>query len=292
MFGRKKKAPASAARDALVAAHKAVAEGRQRLVEAEARVERLQGIIAAEASAQAAVQAAVASDGGRDLVGFAAGEKSRTGQLVVAAETAARAAGVARAALPAAEANVHEAGAEVLQLDDNRKRTAARVLVAHADAFGQAYAETFRKLCEQHDELVGIGRALGALGRNITLVDQAIEAPRFELPSLPAGEVFTTYLRHVPRTRTITTAQTAWSHAGRVLAEDPMADVAKVLRTPAIAEVEGPSEAHLHRRAETAQAIPEGYIEVRTGPRTTSIVPVAPQRERPPMRRVYGGDAA
>jgi primosomal protein N'' len=172
MFRRKKKPapPVSPARQALLAADAALADGRLRLSEAEQRVARLRAAVDAEAPARRALADALGS--GEEAMGLVS-----TAQ---AAETAARS---ALTALPSAEAAVQEANEALGRLIEARSKAVDRALIAEADSVGREYAKAFDRLMRCYERLCGIDAAVS--GKLAFSPPQPQEMPRFRLPSLP-----------------------------------------------------------------------------------------------------------
>lgn len=200
---------------------------REAVKSVEGRVAHLKSIIDAGAAAERDLQTAIASpQGAAALAAFSSGEvKGPVARQVGTAERAAQAAEVARRALPEAEHDLAAAGAEVVRLTERKQRQIQRIVCDHVDRIvARRYAELFREIGEVHDHLVGCARGYnGMLG--IVLATAPLEVPRFELPPLPTGDVFSTFLRHVPDQQTIQMAARAWSRFAARLVEDPEADV-------------------------------------------------------------------
>ena len=289
---RRQKAPQrSPAREALVAAATALAESRARAEAAQAAVEQLRAVIDAEKSAQAALQSAVAQDGGAALARYGGGETTLPiGSLVARADIAARAAVIAKDALPEAEEKQRPAAQEVVQLIGEHRLAVAAVLIDQVDRVGKRYLETFNRLCDLHDQLAGAARGIAAFGCDIALLSEPLEVPRFNLPAMPSGPVYGVCLHHMPRPPAIGVAAAAWSHAGRRLAEDPHADIDQALVEP-IAETL--PELRMGRLKEaTAQAVPADYREIRIGQGVTGFIPASAEGPRERRHRVIGPSEA
>jgi hypothetical protein len=301
MFGhRKARAAASPVvpplRAALLAVNEAVARARSHFDAAEATVERLKAVIAAEGPAQAAVRAAIAADRGVAL----AGAKPEIAALLASAESAARSAAAARDALPGAERELAEAGTELARLNEHAKREAIdAVLIAEAEHVGTLHAETFAKLMGLYERLLGIDRALDREGRG-TVGATPIEIPRLpylrSIPTEPAPMLqggtdafaFSPYLRQWPRDGMIRGHAMAWTAARERLAGDPLAEIAELVAPYAVVRPAAPPEYQGSllrlRTDDPAHAIPPNLVEINIGNGATALVPAEPQRDRPPMR--------
>jgi hypothetical protein len=117
-------------------------------------------------AAHAAVQEAVAADGGVALAEYAAGSAADGGiaKLIAAEETTAKAAAAAKSALPKAQAMLADARAEVTRLEREKEDAALAHLRTRADDVALTYKRAFDLLCRSHDQLVGISAALSATG--------------------------------------------------------------------------------------------------------------------------------
>jgi hypothetical protein len=230
-------APSSPTRDALLHSIKGIESANATAKAAEANIARLREIVTAVAPAQASVQRAVASDGGKSLASFASeGGKGGIGKLIETADSAARAAAVANAALPAAERALVDANAAIGRLEDEKGERVKDVLVEHVDVIAQSYRECFEQLGEIHDSLVAAVE--GARLSGARLIDVAMEIPRFNLPALsykppefkntefshhglPRDVVYSPYLKHQSDTDQIGAQRLIWSRFAAALHENP-----------------------------------------------------------------------
>jgi hypothetical protein len=289
MFKRKRKSapPPSPAREALIAADSALAAGRVRLSEAEARVVRLRAAVEAEAPARRALADALAEFGGSGemVVG-----------LVAASQAAETAAAAARSGLPAAEAAVKEAGEAVQAAETAKQRAVASVLVEECDRLGRRYVAAFKTLTALHDELAGAAQAIDAMGPPITLATvHTIELPRFRLASMPQGylsgermdgSLYSPFLKHVPHDLVIGKFAATWRSAAATLAASPSADIGPLVGADAVAAAAAevpPALINLPRRARADEGLT--VDEVLWG-RDAKM----PDRKR--RHQVLGGDAA
>lgn len=246
----------------------------------EANIAQLHSVIEAGVGADSElVTMATATSGPAGLAAFSAGKDG--GDTARGFDQAARlvhAADVARRALPAVERQLLDIRADISRIETEMGRARAAVVRAHGDVLARKYAEAFRELGGLHDQLVGFARAcsLGGYGDDIVLINQPLEAPRFNLPSSPAGEVFSPYLRHVPDAQTIAAAALGWSRFGAALASDPRAEVASFLSSDLATEVGCHPE---HARGLT----PQLSRRERNEPSINDALLGGDQRDRPPM---------
>jgi hypothetical protein len=249
MFKRKKKsAPktlaVSPAREALREVNEQLVVARKAFDAAQVNVNRLHKIIDDAAPAHRNVHQAVAQDGGEALARFAAAGAGEFGALLDAADHAARAAAIAREALPGAERALDEARIEVANREDEKVRRIRQVLIEHGDALATRYRQCFAELGSLHDELVAF--AQGARASEIQLSPGVIEVPRFNLPSLKgrppsaaaaergyslhglrAGgdDGYSPFLRHVPDANKIAQDRAIWMRFFASLEADPAAEM-------------------------------------------------------------------
>ena len=124
----------------------------------EQRVRRLESIIVDADAAHAALQQAIATDGGKALEDYASGNApgdSEIARLVMTSEQSARAATAARAALPTATAALENVKMQVIVLGEERGFELNRVIAMLADDEARAYQRAFDDLGRRHDRLVG-----------------------------------------------------------------------------------------------------------------------------------------
>src|SRR5205814_563438 len=115
-------------------------------------------------AAHAALQEAVAADGGVSLAAYALGNASDQpiAKLIMHEENTSKAAGAARAALPNAQAMLADARAECSRLERDKENAGLAYLRGRADEVALSYKRAFDLLCTTHDQLVGISAALSA----------------------------------------------------------------------------------------------------------------------------------
>lgn len=251
----------SPARDALVAAGADIATARDAVAAAEATVERLKTIAGAPAEAERAVLTLIETDGGDGLARFAGGEAESAIERAIASSEAARrtAAAAAAAALPGAERALADAQERLVAAEDRKRRQVAAVLLQHADALGREYRAAFDVVAGLHDRLAGLARGIASAGGpDIALATQPFEIPRFNLPSLPPGDVYSTYMRHAPHAPTVAGTALACRRAAARLAEDGTADIADLFSSEAVA-----AEGETERRPGEGRASPRLAIQRR-----------------------------
>jgi hypothetical protein len=133
-------------RERLRKLHAETLKAQEAAVECEQRIARLQQIIADADTAHQALQAAIAADGGKALEGYAAGHAptdSEIAKLVMTAENSARAATAAKAALPAAQAQLENIRNQVIVLSEERAKELNFVISMLADVEARAYKKAF-----------------------------------------------------------------------------------------------------------------------------------------------------
>jgi ABC-type transporter Mla subunit MlaD len=197
----------------------------------EQRVHRLEQIIDA-AHAHAALQQAIAADGGVSLEGFATGQApadSAIAQLVMTAENSARAATAARAALPTAIASLENVNMQVIVLDEERAAELNRVIAMLADEEARGYQRIFDQLGRAHDRLVGYASVAETNLGDIRLIIDPLKAPRFASPSLGNSDA-DPFIRHQPNPLDIGSAARMWEAVRARLDQDPGADISELLK--------------------------------------------------------------
>jgi hypothetical protein len=168
-----------------------------------------------------------------------------------------RAAGVAKRALPAAEAELARAEAEVGRLEAEKAKRVAAVLAERANSIAAEYRRKFiEELVPLHDELAGIATALASLGLDgVRLVVEPLEIPRFALPALNTGAEYSPRMRRVSDQRLISRVAGAWLELGRRLAENPNAKLTVPANTTT-----SPVANQIRRAAATAAAVAAAVI--------------------------------
>ncbi len=161
----------------------ALAQGRSALAEIEDQLDRLIKIIRDADGAHDALQAAVADDNGVGLAKYAAGDASDgpMAKLIAAEETSAKAAAVAKTALPGVQAMLTAAKDQIARLEQERRSAVLAYLHSRAGAEASRCKRIFEDLCRSHDQLVGISVALAVEGTSADLLQSylPLEIPRF-----------------------------------------------------------------------------------------------------------------
>lgn len=244
LFGSADKT-AMASRKSLAALSSEIAQARGKVAQAEDRVSRLQTIAAEEATAARALQAATEDDHGVGLELYASGRDTPIAGLVTAADAAAKAAAVARAALPAAQNALANSKDVVVQLEGRKRTLVSEALIEHGDILAVKYRAKFIELGALYDELLAFAQGTGAAGyADVRMLDSyALEVPKFKLPAMNPPTPFrkeatfsrhglasdnlgyTTFLRHEVDTRQVEANAEVWTQLASELCADPGADV-------------------------------------------------------------------
>lgn len=241
-----------------------IASAQGTVSKAEERVASLQAIVTGADTAERELQAAIGRPAGpKALAQAAAGRGNAIGDHVDKAARAAQAAEAAKRALPAAEQAIGAAGAEIVRLENLKRKIIAEILIEHGDQIAKKYAATFAELCDLHDQLNGFARGVGSTGHGagIVLSSEPLEVPRFELPSTPSsGGFYSPFLRHIAKVQTIAAASLAWSRFAVQLMTDPDAEVSSNL-TPSLADEVGRHPEHLKTITPTIRERPALHDE-------------------------------
>lgn len=195
------------------------------LTQLTSKVDRLESVIANAETQSATLNALMAEDDGTALERLAAGEgdASDIGVIAERVHRAAQAATAARVALPGAQAAVTAQQERLEGLQRDRTAKVLAVTLDRADKVAVQYKRTFEHLAELHDELRAASLAVSQnRGDAFSLVDEALEVPRFELPALRCEGVYSTYLRAVPDAGRINARAGWWRGLIRALTADPV----------------------------------------------------------------------
>lgn len=200
------------------------------VAELEARVGRLTTIIRDADAARAALQQAIADDGGISLAGYAAGSApdGAIAKLIAADEAASKAAAAATDALPNVQSVLANARSEVSRLEQKREEAALEYLRMRADDLALQYKRIFGTLCRVHDQLAGVSIALsssGAYGGEIRMSTLPVEVPRFNLPSTADPNEYLPMMTHVGTESTVEESSAIWLEARERLAQDVEANL-------------------------------------------------------------------
>jgi hypothetical protein len=199
------------------------------------RVERLEGIVLEADAAHRALQLAISNDGGVALTSYSAGTSpadSDIAKLVMAAETSARAATGAKAALPHAQSALENAKAQVIALGAQRVAELNRVISMLADDECRAYKNAFDDLGRRHDRLVGYASVAETNQGDVRLTQSPLAVPRFASPSLGTLDA-DPFLRHQPNPLDIGDAARMWKEIRGRLELDAGAEISDLIKTGA-----------------------------------------------------------
>jgi hypothetical protein len=222
-------------RDLMRSRRASIEQAERVIAEYEAKVRRFEAIISDAAAADQALQAAVAGDGGQSLQAFANGETapdSNIATLVGKAESTSRAAVVARAALPTAQAELSNARAQIDYLQQLHHESVRVFMTALANEVGREYQRTYKELTEAYDALRGISDALPPLLATesaIAMSGQPLQVPNFNLPSVRDGSEWIETKRYNGNEHKIQAAAGTWHDAFQQLLRDPGASVDHLL---------------------------------------------------------------
>ena len=200
-------------------------------VEIEERIQRLESIIAEADAAHQSLQIAIVVDNGRSLSDYSAGkapDDSDIGKLVVLADSSARAATAAKAALPSAQASSANVREQAIRLDEERVKELDRVIAMLADVEARAYQKTFNEMCRMHDRLVGYARVAENNIGDIRRIEDPLKTPRFALPSLGNSDS-DPFLRHRTNDHVIAESERMWSSVKQRLQADTDADLSDLI---------------------------------------------------------------
>jgi hypothetical protein len=208
-----------------------VSKAKSAVADLERRIERLESIIIDADAAHRALQLAIVNDGGVALASYstgAASADSEIARLVMAAETSARAATAAKAALPHAQASLENARGQLVSLGEERNAELNRVIAMLADGEARAYQKAFDEMCRLHDQLVGYASVAQANLGDVQLIIDPVKVPRFALPSLGNADA-DPFLRHRTNDIVVSDAAKTWSSVRARLVADVDADLSDLI---------------------------------------------------------------
>jgi hypothetical protein len=197
----------------------------------EQRVERLGQIVTDAESNHNALQVAINADGGVALAAYSVGQApadSEISRLVELAESSAKAATAAKAALPSTEAMLDSARSQVKELGDQRNAEMNHVVALLADADARAYQRAFDEMCRLHDRLIGYSNVAQVSIGDVQLITENPKTPRFALPSLGNSDA-DPFLRHRVNDFTVNDAAKSWATVRQRLESDVDADLSDIL---------------------------------------------------------------
>jgi hypothetical protein len=208
-----------------------VSKAHDAVAELEKRVERLKSIIADADTHHRTLQLAIAADSGLALARYSEGNAdadSDIAKLVNLADTSAKAATVARAALPHTETMLNDARSQIPALAEQRNAELNRVVALLADADAQAYRKSFEEMCRLHDCLVGYAQVAQASIGDVQLIIDAVKTPRFALPSMGNSDA-DPFLRHRVNEFTVNASAKSWTAVRERLEADADADLTDLI---------------------------------------------------------------
>ena len=213
-------APMIPSRDRLLFVAGELTKAQAVVAELEARVARLNTLVADADVAHAELQAAIAQDGGEALAAFAAGTATDTvmSELVIAEENQRKASVAAKAGLPKASSELDAARSEVVRLGEAKSAEIGAYLMMTADGLARKYQQAFAELCRLHDELTGFALGIDSNVGDVVLAIEPLKVPRFNLPSLKTSAEYDPFLRHKPSAHIVESAEATW-RAGRARLE-------------------------------------------------------------------------
>jgi hypothetical protein len=161
------------------------------VADADALLDRLIKVIRDADTAEEALQASVAEDGGVSLAAYSAGGATDApiAKLILTKKTTAEAAAVAQAALAGVQSKLEAARVEVTRLEGVRFDATIVYLKMRARDKNTAYHDTFAALSRVYDELCGVAVAMSATGHAdmmTTGLPVAIQTPGFNMGTGPA----------------------------------------------------------------------------------------------------------
>jgi hypothetical protein len=210
-----------------------LAKGQACVSDLEARCARLSAIITDAATADQALQAFIAADGGIALAAYSAGQTTaddEIAKLIAAAKSTSEAAAAAKAALPTAETALGNARSQVTALDGEKAAEIARVVAHFADHLALAYKKSFAETARLHDQLLGFARATSSIGGGVALIEDELTVPRFGLPSLERADgQYDPYMRHYANDFVVAQSSKVWATARARLEIDVDADLSDLV---------------------------------------------------------------
>ena len=224
--------PAPAGRERLKHFDRELAAANQAAVEIEERIHRLETIIKDADSAHERLQIAILVDNGASLASYSSGQvadNSEIGKLVIAADTTARSATAAKAALPTAQASLASCHEQAIALNAARVAELDRVMASLADNWAREYQAAFDTMVKCHDRLVGFSNVQQSNLGDIRLIEAPIAAPRFALPSMGHPDADPFLRAAFPSELTVAASERLWRSVKERLATDSDADISDLI---------------------------------------------------------------
>jgi hypothetical protein len=209
-----------------------LAKANQAAIEIEGRIQRLERIIKDADSAHQALQTVILIDNGASLASYSSGQAtddSEIGRLVIAADTTARSATAAKAALPAAQASLTSCREQAIRLNEARVAELHRVIGMLADQEARAYVKAFEELGRLEDRLTGYANIAQSNIGDIKLIEEPLKTVRFALPAMGGSKDSDPFLRHRTSSHVTAEAERMWSSVKQRLAADSYADLSDIL---------------------------------------------------------------
>jgi hypothetical protein len=188
--------------------------------ELQAKLDRLNAVVADAEAADAAFHKAVAADDdGAALAEFAQGNApgGMIANLIGRAQTTAAAAVAARAAAPKVQARLETLREQITSLEYEKKQAQLAYLAGRASDTFRQFSQPWEALCRAYDQVAGIRRAL-EYGRAL----EPIQGPRFD-----DTQFLTT--KHTGDSELARRTQAKWQEARKRLDADPDADVTDLI---------------------------------------------------------------
>jgi hypothetical protein len=199
----------------------------------DASQDRLVKVIRDADAADAALQEAVTEDGGVSLAEYSAGNAADApiAKLITAKEITAKAAAVAKTALPGVQSRLDAARAEIDKLKQEQFDATIVYLKTRARDKNKAYHDTFYALSNLYDQLCAIAVATSVTGHAemmTTGLPVAIQAPGFNMSTGPShGPSEKVTLTHTPDDgeAKVVEVTSRWMQARERLLQDAYADL-------------------------------------------------------------------
>jgi hypothetical protein len=209
------------------------------VVELETRLDRLTAIVRDADAAHAALQQAIADDGGVALADYAAGNApdGAIAKLIAADEATGKAAAAAKDALPNVQAVLVNARSQVARIEQQKEEAVLQYLKGRADESALQYKRIFETLCRAHDQLAGVSIALsatssGEFGGEIRMTRMPLQIPRFNLPSTADPNEYLPTMEHRASENTVEDTASSWMKARQRLAQDVDAELDDLIGPP------------------------------------------------------------
>ena len=210
---------------------------RQKVVDSEAEVERLNLVIAESARVAATMQSDIAADGGVGMLALVRGEMPPNMVALVGVELASRA---AQARLPVATAELEEARRAAMRSEEECIKAGRNLLMVEASKRAAEYRAAFDTIARLYDEMLGVNYGMPpteTLGQEI-----ANSVVGFEIPSFNMGGEYRATMRHIPDERAVANEARRWTAAREAVIADPDCDYRAIIVDPTI---KAPPATHL-----------------------------------------------